>query len=268
MAALANLFILLSHERSGSHLVGEFVASLSDFKVFDEVCNPDAVKPERYLESFYRFKYDTIAKDPDFLLNPTRERHLAFVTAYFNQLLALRAPHHVAVDIKYGHVQNFEHWWWPMLERPTLLDVCETNGIGIIHLFRENVIEATVSSMIADRRKIWHSWQVKSGIAPQTHRLPVQEVIRRAKLLEQQIQWFKKWTGKNSKFELTYERASAELGRSGDLDGELTAFLGRAPRAPFRPRYQKLTGPLREVLENFGDLKTACEAAGLGGLVL
>ena len=264
---MANLFILLSHERSGSHFVGEYLASLSDFKVFDEVCNPDAVKPEHCLESFYRFKYDTIVKDPRFLLNPTRARHSEFVAAYLNHLLALRAPHHVVVDIKYGHVQNFEWWWWPMLERPALLNICEANGIGIIHLFRENVIEATVSAMIADRRKIWHSWEVKSETAPQTYRLPVQEIIRRAKLLEEGTQWFKEWTGKNNRIRLTYERASAELGLNGELDAELTKFLGRGPRAPFRPRVQKLTPPLHEIVENFDELKGACEKAGWGRFV-
>lgn len=265
--AVANLFILLSHERSGSHLVGEFLSSLTDFKVFDEVCNPDAVKPEHFLESFYRFKYDTIVRDPQFLLNPTRQGHFAFVEAYFKQLLALRAPHNVAVDIKYGHVQNFEWWWWPMLERPTLLNICEASGIGVIHLFRENVIEATVSSMIADRRKVWHSWQANAETMSQTFRLPVQEIIRRAKLLEKEIQWFRKWTKKNNRIEITYERVSAELGHNGQLDAELAIFLGGAPTAPFRPRYQKLTRPMREVLENFDELKAACEGAGLGKLV-
>lgn len=266
--AAANLFILLSHERSGSHLVGEYLSSLANFKVFDEVCNPDAVKPERYLESFYRFKYDSIVKNPQLLLNPTQQDHHAFVEAYFNQLLALRAPHDVAVDIKYGHVQNFEGWWWPMLERPTLLHICETRKIGIIHLFRENVVEATVSSMIADRRKIWHSWQANAEMsADQRFNLPVREIIRKAKLLEREIYWVKEWIAKNNAFEITYERVSAELGRGGQLDSALTDFLGHAPLAPFRPRHQKLTRPMRAALENFDELRAACEAAGLGKMV-
>ena len=266
---VANLFVLLSHERSGSHLVGEFLKGLTDFKVFDEVCNPDAVKPERSPESFFRFKYESIVRTPWLLLNPTRQGHAAFVDAYFEHLLVLRAPHHVAVDIKYGHVQNFEGWWWPMLERPALLKYCETGGIGIVHLFRENVVEATVSSMIADKRKVWHSWEAAAEpTADLTFSLPVQEVIHRAKLLEEEIRWFREWTGKNRRIEITYERVSVELGREGPLDAELTGFLGQTPRMPFRPRHRKLTRPLREVLENFAELKSACDVSGLGSLVL
>jgi hypothetical protein len=266
--AAANIFILLSHERSGSHFVGEFLASLANFKVFDEVCNPDAVKPDRYLESFYRFKYDTILKDPQFLLNPTQQGHRAFVEAYFNLLRSLRAPHHIAVDIKYGHVQNFEWWWWPMLERPTLLNICEANKIGVVHLFRENVIEATVSSMIAEKRNTWHSWEDQAdATASQTFKLPIHDVVRKARILEREIYWFKEWTMKNLSFQMSYEQVSAELGRGGQLDTALTNFLGSKPVGPFKPRHRKLTRPLYEVLENFSELKAACEAVGLSSMV-
>lgn len=265
--AAANLFILISHERSGSHFVGEYLRSLAGFRVFDEVCNPDAIKPKQYAESFFRFKYDYIVKRPQLLLEPTRQEYFSFVQSYFDHLVTLGAPNNVAVDIKYGHIQNFEGWWWPMLERPALLNVCETAGIGIVHLFRENVVEATVSSMIADKRKVWHSWQVKPETPmDQKFELPVREIIRKAKVLEREIHWVKEWVRRNNTLEITYERVSAELGRGGALDSALTKFLGRPPKAPFKPRLQKLARPMRDSVENFGELKAACEAAGMGHL--
>src|ERR1700749_239959 len=127
--------------------------------MFDEVCNPDALKPTRAPESFFRFRHDAITRNPSLLLEPSAQSHRDFVIAYFNHLQLLAAPARVAVDVKYGHVHNFESWWWSLLERPALLAICEATGIGVIHLYRENVVEATVSSMIANRRKIWHSWQ-------------------------------------------------------------------------------------------------------------
>jgi hypothetical protein len=122
--------------------------------------------------------------------------------------------------------------------------------------------------MIADRRKVWHSWEAAAApTANQTFSLPVQEVVHRAKLLEEEIRWFRKWTEKNRRIEITYERVSVDLGREGPLDAELTGFLGQTPRMLFRPRHQKLTRPMREVLENFAELKSACDGAGLGRLV-
>lgn len=231
--------------------------------MFDEVCNPDAVKPTKAAESFYRFKYDAITRDSRLMLEPTVRSHHDFVDSYFKHLLALGAPRNIGVDIKYGHVQNFEWWWWPILERPSLLSICESAQIGIVHLYRENVVEATVSAMIAHRRKIWHSWQAgadASGLKP--YSLPVDEVVRKARLLERQTGWFKDWTKRNSKIELTYERVAGELGKGAALDAALTGFLGTALKKPFQPRVQKLTPPMREIVENFAELKAACEKAG------
>ena len=260
---MPNAYVLLSHERSGSHFVGEFLATLAGIRMFDEVCNPDAVKPTKARESFFRFRYDAILKDSRLLLEPTIQGHRDFITAYFAHLQSLAAPARVAVDIKYGHVQNFEWWWWPMFERPALLTLCEAADIGIIHLYRENVVEATVSSMVANRRKIWHSWQpgaLAESVAPLA--LPVGEVVRKSKLLERQTRLFRDWTRKNTKIEITYESIATDLGKGGPAEVALTGFLESSPKKVFSPRVQKLTPPLREIVENFGELKEACEKAG------
>ncbi len=266
--AVPKITILLAHERSGSHLMGEFLGSLAGVRMIDEVCNAEAVKPLKHPESFHRFKHDAIMGDPKLLLEPSRERHAAFVQSYFQHLLGLKAPNNIAIDIKYGHVHNFESWWWPIFERPFLLKHCEAENIGVIHLFRENVVESTASGMIADKRKIWHSWAKGAAeTADRTFNLPVQNLIRRAKQLEIQTRWFKQWIGNARKATVTYERISAELGQAGELDSTLAEIAGGTPKKAFKPRHQKLTRPLREVVENFDELKQACDEAGLGGYI-
>ena len=265
-SALASAFVLLSHERSGSHFVGEFIGHLTGFRMYDEVCNPDAVKPTKASESFHRFRYDAGVRDPALVLEPSFKKHREFVISYFDHLLSLRAPQNIAVDIKYGHVQNFEWCWWPFLERPALLNICESIGIGIIHLFRENVVEATVSAMVAEKRKVWHSWQAD---APDTkpHRLPVKEVVRKSKLLERQIALFRHWTNKNTRLEITYENVADDLGKGGTSEDAITKFLHTTLRTPFSPRVQKLTPPLHEIVENYDALRAACVEADLGHFV-
>jgi hypothetical protein len=263
-----NAFILLSHERSGSHFVGEYLSTLAGFRAFDEVCNPDAVKPTKHIESFFKFKHDAILKDPRLLLEPSLQLHRDFVKSYFAYLLSIgRAPNFV-VDIKYGHVQNFEWHWWPILERPTLFDICESEDIAVAHLYRANVVEATVSSMIANRRKIWHSWQIKGAAAAnQPVKLPAHEVARKASLLQRETELFRDWTAKNKKLVITYEQANAELGRGGSLDKSITKFFGAELKKPFQPRVQKLTQPLHEAVENFEELRKVCMEAGLGAFI-
>jgi hypothetical protein len=221
------------------------------------------VKPAKHAESFFRFKHDALLRDPSLLLEPSSQGHRDFVRAYFAYLQSLCRVPNFAVDIKYGHVHNFEMYWWPILERPALFNICESNDIGIVHLFRENVVEATVSSQIANRRKIWHSWQAgEESAARQSFKLPVHEIVRKARLLEQQTNWFSDWTSQNKKLAISYEQVASELGTGGALDEVFTNFLGAPLKKPFTPRVQKLTPPLREVVENFDELRGVCSDAG------
>ncbi|MBV9991207.1 MAG: hypothetical protein JOZ72_07920 [Alphaproteobacteria bacterium] len=264
---MAKTSILLSHERSGSHLVGEYIGSLENFRMVDEVCNPGAVRPGKHPESFHRFRYDYILKDESYLLDPSRQRHVDFCGGFFDHLRRLKAPNDIAIDIKYGHVQNFEWWWCPVLERPFLLTLAQEIDIGIVHLYRENVVEATVSSLIADKRKVWHSWEAGADRPPERYNLPVPAIVYRAKLLERQTALYKDWSARNRKLSLTYEEVSAGLEDGGEAQSRLNAFLGSKPKRAFKPKHRKLTPPLREVVENYDELKRACDAEGLSRFV-
>lgn len=257
--------ILLSHERSGSHLLGEFLGSLGNVAMFDEVCNPDAVVPANSPMSFFRFRYEAIQRDATLLLEPSRKGHEAFVTGFFRHLHALRRNKSIAVDIKYGHVHNFELYWWPVFERPFLMKVCEDHDIGVVHLFRQNVVEAAASAMIADARRVWHSWEAAAPkTADRTFTLSAQAVMRRAKQLERQILWYTSALSDARKLTVTYEQLARELGQGGMLDTEIAEFAGGILAGAFQPRHQKVTRPLPEVIENYAEVKAACEAAGLG----
>ncbi len=228
-----------------SHLAGDFLGALAGFRVVDEVANPDALRPSKHAESLHRFKYDYLIRDPAFMLEPTRKGHTEFVAAFFDHLVKLKAPNDIVVDIKYGHVHNFEWWWCPPLVRPFLFVFCQERDIGIVHLYRENVVEATVSSLIADRRRIWHSWQVKpdSGLERRKHLLPAYDVVRRAKLLKRQTEIFKDWMGTNRRLEITYEEIAAHLGKGTETDAKITAFLDAALKKEFQTRHQKSDAP-------------------------
>jgi len=257
--------ILLCHERSGSHLLGEFLGSLNGVRMFDEVCNARSVLPHSAPESFHRFRYDAIIQDPKLLLDPTPERHLQFIRAYFAHLKTLDRFPNIAVDIKYGHIVNFEGWWWPITPRPRLFTFCEQDDIGVIHLFRENSVQAVASGRIADQRSLWHSWENGAEEAQAgTYTLAIPGLVRRALDLETEKSWFKRWLGKVRHIEVTYERVSLELGRGGELDETIAKFAGGVRTRPFSPRHKKVTRPLKDIVENFAELKAACDAAGLG----
>jgi hypothetical protein len=262
--------ILLSHERSGSHLLGEFIGKLRNVEMIDEVGNPHAMDPAKSRESFYAFKHDYIAKNPDLLLRPDATKHNIFVAAYFDHLRSLRPRKEgIVVDIKYSHVHMFENTWWPIFERPFLFKIAEERGIRILHLYRYNVVEATGSSMIADIRKIWHSWQNQSDRPlPKSIALRPELLVKKARLLEFQNRWFHSdYIGKCHRMKVTYEQLKAELDVEKSLGKEIARFVGGSLEGSFAPRHQKVTPPLADIVSNWNEVRAVCIAAGLGKYV-
>jgi LPS sulfotransferase NodH len=259
------LTILLSHERSGSHFLSDFIRSLRGTRTIDEVGNPQALRPATSLDSIHRFRKEAIDADPALLLEPSDERHDRFLSSYFSFLRDSRKPDNVVVDIKYAHVHLFETFWWPLLARPFLFRHCEQHGIRILHLHRQNVIEAAASALIANQRRAWHTWEAKAAeTADQTFRLDAKAVVRNARLLARQSDCFeRRWMGSVERMTVTYEQVAASLGQGGALDREIAAFVGGSSVRPFSPRSRKMTKPLHEVVENYHELRRECDAAGL-----
>lgn len=262
--------ILLSHERSGSHFLGEFIARLRNVEMIDEVGNPQAMVPGEAAPSFFGFKHDYLLKNPNLLLRPTRDRQAKFVSEYFEFLKSRRSvKQSIVVDIKYGHVQLFERHWWPIFERPFLFQVAEEQGIRILHLYRRNVVEATASSMIADARGIWHSWQPRDEASlPKSFTLDPARLVQKARLLEFQNRWFQStFIGNCEHMTLTYEQLTADLGVEKALGKSIARFVGGSTGEPYAPRHEKVTPPLYEIVDNYQELRAACIAAGLGNYV-
>jgi len=68
------LVILLSHERSGSHYLAEMLESGSESISLDEVCNFEAVDPDKSNASFFRFRSDWQNANPDLAVRPDLRR--------------------------------------------------------------------------------------------------------------------------------------------------------------------------------------------------
>ena len=154
--------ILLSHERSGSHLVSSYIREQTENFVFDEVCYIFSVSAENKA-SFHRFQVAFIDQNKDLYLSSKYSKRLDFTKSYFDHLLNISKSDKICVDIKYGHLHNFDWFWNPIFRRPLLLELSEQQGYKLIHLYRQNVVEASVSAILADKRNVWHSWQTDNA---------------------------------------------------------------------------------------------------------
>jgi LPS sulfotransferase NodH len=262
----SKITILLSHERSGSHFVSEYISSFSGVGTFDEVCNPNAIVPSRDTHSFFRFKHDYAKENPDFALTPSRDGTERFLAAYFELLRKKRGQANIVVDIKYGHVHQFEVFWWPIFARPNLFGFCERNNIQILHLYRRNVVESAVSAEIAEQRRVWHTWQSDhESTKDRSHTVNVRKIIEQASLLRTQSDWFEsRWIGNAIRHTITYEEASKSIGTGDKFCTDLANFVGGTLTQDYRRKHEKVTQPLPLAVENFEALQQACENAGLG----
>ena len=255
--------ILLSHERSGSHLVNEYAGSLG-YRLADEVCNPNAVDPLTSRMSFLRFRANWTEANREIALKFNYADHMAFLKSYFEHIQRLD-DRPILVDIKYGHLHNFERHWKPVFDRPVLFEAIEMLGLKLIHLHRRNVVETAVSSQIADQRQVWHSTDLTEATpADQTHVVDAAKVVAEARLLLLQTEWIgDNWVKGTNSFDLVYEDVVAALAYRSDVFARLAGFL-EVPFSPgWTPNLQKLGRSLKSQLSNYPEVRAACQEAGL-----
>jgi hypothetical protein len=262
------LNLLLSHERSGSHFVGEFLASHPNVRMFDEVCNPLAVPANERPESMYGHLHAYLQSHPELLLDMNFGRKYAWAKDYFEHLQAIAGTEHVVVDIKYGHMHAFEQHWWQSAERPLLLHLCQWEGIGVVHLYRENIVEACISMQVAEQSKVWHSWQPEHETGS-SQRKAEKVHIDTAKLLAMchsfrlERQLVERWLPGTRHHTLTYEEAQGGLtGRKPGI--ALAQFVGARGYQSTAALYGRVSRSLPQMIENYDDVVIVCECAGLG----
>jgi hypothetical protein len=259
--------ILISHERSGSHYVSDMLMAASTIQSVDEVCNFNAVNPESSKASFLGFKREAGISNPDIVLRPSPSSMGELLGLYLGRLQGLVKPEkQILIDVKYGHVHNFEIGWWPSERRPFLLQWLEQRDIKIVHLSRRDSLAATVSGYIADKRRVWHRKTGDEVPATPPVRVPVQRMVHEALLLEGEKQNFVNWLAGNRCFHLEYETVAGE-GRDSVMN-QLCSFLAIPPPVEFVTTHMKVTPPLAAAVENYSDLINTARLFGGGRLRL
>jgi hypothetical protein len=249
--------------------MGEFLATSTNVHVYDEVCNAHAVDPNHDKASFFRFQSCFVASIGQKYYVPTESNQMLLGERFFKFLLEAQHAEHIVVDIKYGHIRNFDWFWTPLFRRPLLFQICEVNEFQILHLYRDNVVDAAISAAIAEKRQVWHSWQVNEVSGSEKIAIPVEAVVSAATLLREQVKWIKgRWLPGCRHREVTYESFTSSLinGDRKTLDS-LASFVGGSAPQHFLPKLQKLGRHPREQLSNADQLRDACEKGGLGAFV-
>lgn len=265
---LNRLTLLISHDRSGSHYLRSFIRALPGQEMVDEICNEQAVDPVKDPLSFFGFRYRLSLDEPDYGLRRNPIIVMSLLDRYFNFILKNCEPRAVTIDIKYGHIHNFDIAWWPIFRRPFLFEFCRQRNIKIIHLSRWNSLNVVVSGEVAESRKIWHAiGKTPPAEAADAIHLDRQKVLHQVQSLNQQKNMITRWVrGLNCQTVLYEELTDASGGR--DCRARIAAFLGTEPPATFRSPYHKVTPPPSVIVRNWNDIVALCRENELGHYVL
>jgi LPS sulfotransferase NodH len=259
------LVIMLSHERSGSHFVADMLKSSAKLVSVDEVCNFNAVDPYKSKLSFFRFRHECQQKNPEFAYRPDYDNLTAFCDSYFAHLLSSTKVERVLVDIKYGHVHNFEIGWWPSESRPFLARYLESRNVRIVHLVRRDPVAATVSNFVAKQTGVWHRHSKTAHTQFGKFSVPTQKIVHEALALQRENDNFFGWLSTNRCSRVAYEDFGSESRRTDTMNA-LFAFLDLALQSAYPTSLVKVTPPLEDVVENYEDLQRTIALFGQGRL--
>jgi LPS sulfotransferase NodH len=259
------LVVLLSHERSGSHYLAEMLASGGELVSLDEVCNFGAIDPDKSKASFFRFRREWQQAHPDLAVRPDADVMNGFLDGYFSHLLALEPARKVLVDVKYGHVHNFEPAWWPSENRPFLVKFLDRRKARVVHLTRSDTMAAVLSGFAANRAGVWHRRTGGDRPRPVRMRVPVTNIVHGAQTLGREKGNFFAWLAGNRCFNLSYEEI-CEPGASKERTlARLCDFLEIRP-SDFASTIEKTTPAVHELIENYGELRRVAAIFGQPGL--
>jgi LPS sulfotransferase NodH len=263
----SRIVVLISHERSGSHFLADMLGSTSEIASVDEVCNFDAVDAEKSKASFFRFRYQCQIEDPDFSLKPDAKTITDLLDAYFSHLVRCVKSDKILVDIKYGHVHNFETGWRPSEYRPFLLNYLEKRDVRIVHLSRKNAMATVISSFVAEKTRVWHARSGEGKAKTQKLRVPVHNLVHDALALEREKQNFFGWLAGNRCHHVAYEEICDGGALKERTMQRLCKFLDlSSDGAVLSSSLEKVTPPAWEIVENYGELRRVAVTFGVSGL--
>lgn len=265
---LQNLALLVSHDRSGSHYLGSYLRSLPNQTMVDEVCNEQALDPARDPLSFFGFRHQRSREIPDYSLRRTPAVVANLLDDYFSFALESSPAGGVTIDVKYGHIHNFEAAWWPIFRKPFLFEYAGSRGIKVIHLSRWNSLETIISNEVAEARKVWHAIGQQRPAGPgDAVEINTKQLFRQIQMLNEQKAAIFRWTRNLRSLPVLYEELVDPIqGRA--CRERLAEFVGSVPPKEFSSPYRKVTPPIHLVIRNWAEVSAFCRENELSHYLL
>jgi LPS sulfotransferase NodH len=166
-------------------------------------------------------------------------------------------------DIKYNQLRSIAPTYESLCALPVLVQFIKESGTRVIHVVRENVLQAALSEMVAESRAVWHHTgheEIERKVRIDCGRLLRNMLERRA---DRQI-FASVMEGHSRMITCEYDRLSRGLAMAdaeGNLVGtdnplfEVADFLGVKPAFRDSKKLRKIANrPYRDVIENYDEV--------------
>jgi len=148
--------VLLARQRSGTNALRSVLQTHPEIYCFDEVFKVatqlDVDVPARF-GNYFTFLEQYCAGD---IRKMFPDRHAETFAAYLAYLRKLTSKSRIVLDVKYNSTHHVTDAWREMAE-PTLFTLLQSQGIGILHLTRRNLLRCLVSMLKAFESRRFHS---------------------------------------------------------------------------------------------------------------
>jgi len=168
------------------------------------------------------------------------------------------------IDVKYSQLRAISPRHQPLSALPALVQFLRLAGVRVIHVVRENVLQAALSEHIAEARAIWHH-RGRESIG-QTVKIDCRKLFELMQIKRGDRQMFTAlMDGHSRMMTVEYDRISKGLAQrdaEGTLIGEtnlifeIAEFLGVDPC--FRPppdTTKIIQAPYSSLIENYDELR-------------
>jgi hypothetical protein len=259
MPDLSKLTLLVCHERSGSHYLSSFIKALKQLAI-NEVCNDKVVDPDTNPYSYFGYLYKQAKEKPEYIQRRNSATVGALLDEYFAHGLELGNGKAVTLDIKYGHLHNFNPFWWPIYRTPFLFDYAGRRNIGVIHLSRWNSLETAISDQLASSRGVWHAvGERKEAGAEEAIKVDKKQLLSQITNLDEQKSAVAMWTRNLRSLQILYEELTDPI-LGDECRGRTAEFLGAKPPKDFVSPYRKVTPPLPVIASNWEEISDFCRS--------
>lgn len=270
-----HLVFVIARQRSGTNLLRRSLSESPLFYDLNEIFYrhpPQVQGADRYWD----YLKDRVAGEPD-LIVPTRKHQALLLDGYLTgRVEAVHAEMPGAIllaDVKYNTTCNNDPVWHSPLERPYLLEYLRKRKLRVIHLTRNNVFQALLSTRIALHRQSWVALGdtpgEEDGNAEPLH-IPVKALLAEIDFRCREIDYFRKAFAAlgigclELSYEALLEKQDGQDRLAQTVIDSLQSFLDvdLAGFNPGIPTRKLVTRDYSELVTNFAELQEAIREMG------